>query len=316
VFDWGYFMHAVTLNAEANLNCPADVLEMISDGIYILNGDGVITYWNKSAEKITGYSAGEVIGSRCMDNILVHMDENGNAFCGDERCPAFDTIKTGRTNQVALAYLHSKSGYRIPVRICTTPLIDEVGRCRGALEIFSEMNSREGIDAELEEMRKLALLDSLTGVGNRRFGQIRLQSLLNQFNRYKWPFGVIFCDIDDFKKFNDNYGHDFGDKVLKMISQTLISNIRSFDCVVRWGGEEFLVILVNIKSEYLNALVEKLRILVESSYITRGQENIRVTISVGSTLCQPQDTFDSIVARADQLMYRSKEKGKNRITFD
>lgn len=309
-------MHQLELIEITDPDCLGQIINAVNDGIYILNNDRVITYWNKTAENITGYRASQVVGSKCRDNILVHIDENGRYLCESATCPAYNTIQTGKTNYAERVYLHHQIGHRIPVCVYTAPIRNEDGSIAGAVEIFSEYKSKEKLQVELEDLQKLVLLDPLTNTGNRRFGQMKLQTCISQFARYKWPFGVLFCDIDNFKKINDDFGHDCGDRILKMVAQTLASNVRSLDYVIRWGGEEFVVIAANIKAEHLQKTAEKLRILVENSSIFHDSDIINVTISIGATCCINDDNADSIVQRADNLMYKSKQKGKNRISFE
>jgi diguanylate cyclase (GGDEF)-like protein len=126
---------------------------------------------------------------------------------------------------------------------------------------------------------------------------------------------LLFGDIDRFKGFNDTYGHDVGDRVLRMVASTLRDNVRGDDVVGRWGGEEFVVLVQGTSSQAdVVALGEKLRALVEASRLDLPKESVTVTISLGATLLQPGDSPESLVRRADLLMYRSKEAGRNRVT--
>lgn len=127
---------------------------------------------------------------------------------------------------------------------------------------------------------------------------------------------MLFIDIDHFKQFNDIYGHDVGDKVLCMVAATLKQNLRKTDTVGRWGGEEFLAILYDATSfDVLKSICEKLRTLVELSRLDLADNSLNVTISIGATLLLPHDTPESIVRRADELMYQSKQAGRNRISI-
>jgi diguanylate cyclase (GGDEF)-like protein len=168
----------------------------------------------------------------------------------------------------------------------------------------------------MAELVQLAMLDPITGVGTRKFTEINLNAALNEMKRYTWQFGVLFADIDHFKRVNDSYGHDMGDSVLKMVAQTIAHNIRSFDIIGRWGGEEFLIILINVTKNQLQAVAEKLRVLVAHSSLHIGDAEISVTISIGATMAKKRDTAESIVKRADLLMYKSKGKGRNNVTVD
>jgi diguanylate cyclase (GGDEF)-like protein len=118
----------------------------------------------------------------------------------------------------------------------------------------------------------MALLDPLTKLGNRRYGQMNLSGKLREFKRYGWPFGVLFIDIDKFKAVNDTYGHDAGDRVLRLVAATIRNGLRSSDVVVRWGGEEFVAIVASVDEEKLRHVGEKLRVLVERSSISLEKE--------------------------------------------
>jgi diguanylate cyclase (GGDEF)-like protein len=123
-------------------------------------------------------------------------------------------------------------------------------------------------------------------------------------------------DIDYFKEFNDIYGHNLGDSVLRMVSQTMRYALRATDSIGRWGGEEFIAILHDVRDqEDLRVAAEKVRALVRHSRLDIDGQGLTVTISVGGTLLLASDTPDSLVGRADQLMYRSKHDGRNRVTI-
>jgi diguanylate cyclase (GGDEF)-like protein len=123
-------------------------------------------------------------------------------------------------------------------------------------------------------------------------------------------------DVDHFKQFNDNYGHNTGDLVLRMVAQTLRYAVRATDTTGRWGGEEFIAILHDFQDERdLERAAEKVRALVERSRLDVDGQGLTVTVSVGGTLLQAEDTSESLVGRADELMYRSKQAGRNRVTI-
>ena len=290
------------------------ILDSIHDGVYLVDPDRRITYWNRGAERITGYGADEAVGRRCQDNFLVHVDADGASLCRDG-CPLAWTMGDGRPRE-AEVFLQHKDGHRVPVSVRASPIRDAAGRVEGAVEIFSD-NSRVAAAADLvEELRGLALLDPLTEVGNRRFVEQQLKARLDELDRYGWPVGVLFADVDLFKKVNDRHGHATGDRVLRMVARTLENGVRSFDVVGRWGGEEFVLLIVNVDVGHLRAVAEKLRRLVEGSGFSEGQESIRVTVSVGGVMAVPGETAEAVVARADRLMYASKAAGRNRVTVE
>ncbi|MFH1995606.1 MAG: sensor domain-containing diguanylate cyclase [Candidatus Omnitrophota bacterium] len=297
------------------LNIYKEILHNLYDGVYILDKNRKIIYWNKGAEKITGYSEREVLGRRCSDDILMHIDKKGVKLCGTDDCPAVRTIENGEVPEEEL-YIHHREGYRIPVLTRIDPVRDSKGKLIGTAEIFSDNSHRVSTHERIEELQKLALLDSLTELGNRRYIETNLRVRINEMKRYQWPFGLIFIDIDHFKRINDAHGHDVGDRVLKTVSHTLSNNSRPFDIFGRWGGEEFVGIIVNVDKDELRYIAERLRLLVSQSTLSEGSHVLRVTVSIGATIALENDSSHSIMKRADRLMYKSKAAGLNCVTLD
>lgn len=290
------------------------ILDNLCDGVYFVDTDRTITYWNKAAEEITGYKAEEVIGKCCKDNILMHVDCEGKLLCL-EGCPLQSTIEDGISRQ-AEVFLHHKEGHRVPVLVKSTKLCDESNNIVGAVEVFTDNTAKTELAEKFQHLKELAYIDELTKVPNRRYMEKTIQAKQSEANRYNWKLGLLFVDIDHFKQFNDTYGHDLGDIVLKMVAKTMLTNCRPFDVTGRWGGEEFIVLLTCVKDEDLYNLADRLRMLVEQSKVERESETLQVTISVGATLARADDSVEQVIKRADSLLYKSKEAGRNRVTTD
>lgn len=290
-----------------------DLMENLYEGMYIVDRDCRVIYWNKGAELITGYSYEEVLGRKCSDNMLSHIDEKGNILC-EEGCPLKLSMRDGNVHEIE-AFLRHRDGHRVPVSIRTYPIIND-DLVSGAVQVFVDNSSRIASLHKIEELQRLVIIDHLTGLTNRRFIEMSLEARLNEMQRYGWPFGVLFIDIDNFKSINDLYGHETGDNVLKMIAQTFISNSRPFDVTGRWGGEEFVSIILNVDKERLFDVANRLRILIEQSVMTVDSVILRVTVSIGATLANSEDTIESLIRRADRLMYHAKISGKNRVMID
>lgn len=289
------------------------ILDNLFDGLYIIDKDKKIIYWNKGAEYITGYSDSEIVGKQYCCKVLMHIDSDGKNLC-TSACPLDEVLKDSQVRE-SIVFLHHKDGYRIPVSVRVAPLKDEIGNIVGGVEIFSDNSAREQFVKEIQELSKLAMVDTLTGLRNRRFAESFFNAKMHEVCNGGSGFGVLFFDIDHFKRVNDEYGHDFGDKVLQMISNTLLHGLRTSDFLIRWGGDEIIAILVgDFTEEKLASVANKLRILVENSCIQTVDGLFGVTVSVGGTLALPSDSTDSIIKRADQLMYQSKTNGGNRVT--
>ena len=261
------------------------ILELVDDGVYVVDRDRRITFWSAGAERLTGYVAGEVVGSRCADGILAHVDECGTNLCLDG-CPLHCSMETGEAGN-AQVFMHHREGHRVPVSVHTLPLRDDAGTIIGAIEVFSDRTPQVAFKQREEELERLVMLDELTRVGNRRAGLATLDRRLSELERYGWPFGVLFIDVDHFKELNDREGHAAGDEVLHMVAATIAHNVRAFDEVSRWGGEEFLVVCPKIEPALLVSLAERLRALVATAAITGVDRSLRATVSVGATLAVP-----------------------------
>jgi diguanylate cyclase (GGDEF)-like protein/PAS domain S-box-containing protein len=287
------------------------LLDEVAEGVYFTDRQRRITFWNKAAERISGYSRREVLGRRCLENILIHVDNRGRSLCMG-LCPLACTLRDGQARRADI-YLHHKDGHRVPVRVRVFPLRDAKRREIGAVEMFTDSSAEPALEARLKRLEKMAMNDRLTGVANRRYCETYLQARLEEFRRFGWPLGVIFFDIDDFKSLNDHYSHRIGDRALQTVARTLQHNIRSIDQVGRWGGEEFIVILRNPDHGDLKRIAGKLRMLVERSVFWVKGEAVRATLSGGATLARGGDTVATLIERADLLMYEGKKAGKNRV---
>ena len=297
---------------EAGIKEMMRLLDEVGEGVYFTDRQRRITFWNKAAERISGYARKEVLGRKCSENILIHVDGRGRSLC-QGFCPLARTLKDRKARQTGI-FLHHKHGHRVPVQVRVYPLRNEKHIVIGAAELFTDSSEKPDLWARMHKLEKLAMSDRLTGVANRHFSEQYLQARLEEFKRFHWSFGIIFFDIDDFKALNDRHSHRVGDKALKTVARTLQGNIRSIDQVGRWGGEEFIVIVRNSAKKTLRTIAEKLRLLVEKSIFWEKGTPVRVTISGGATLVQAGDTSATLVERADLLMYKSKKKGKNRIS--
>ena len=150
------------------------IIENLNDGLYIVNRDRVITYWNKAAEKISGFIADEVVGTSCSDNILTHVDSEGNNLCKG-MCPLAATIKDGKPHETEV-YMHHKNGHRIPVSVRVSPLTDRSGNIIGGIELFTDISNYAANEIRVQELTKLALLDNLTQLANRNYIEKEIQS--------------------------------------------------------------------------------------------------------------------------------------------
>ena len=168
------------------------------------------------------------------------------------------------------------------------------------------------------QIQRLATLDELTGLLNRRRLTEAVEEAHSKVRRYKHSAGIIMIDVDHFKRINDRHGHDVGDHVLRAISEVFASRVRTCDSVGRYGGEEFLVLLPETGLEGTLTLAERLREAIEQLEIPLpGIEPLRLTASFGVSTLHPEDpSHETVLKRADRALYRSKHEGRNRVSVD
>lgn len=291
-----------------------DLISHISDGLYLVDTQRKIIYWNKQAEFITGYAGREVVGHACYENILVHVNQEGQCLCR-AMCPLASTIKDGIARDAQI-YLRHRDGHRVPVWVRTTQLRDASGNIIGGAELFSDLSANSAISNRIKELETLSLIDALTQLANRRYIEMELDGRFAEMRRYGLTFGLILMDIDLFKNINDRFGHPVGDRVIRAISKTIIQTARPYDLFGRWGGEEFIGIIRHTDKTGLKTMAERLRSLIGKTFIHIDSSPINITVSVGATLAQASDDPLSLVKRADDLLYQSKQQGRDRCSFD
>lgn len=288
------------------------ILDNVSDGVYFVDTERTIIYWNKGSEAISGFDSASVVGSHCYENILGHVDKEGKRLCHDG-CPLTASMADGEERS-AEVLLHHRDGHRVPVTVRAVPVMNESGEVVGAVETFHDDTARVAALERAQQMEEIAFLDALTRVGNRRFAEFTIADRLSEWKRHKWSFALLFIDIDHFKQVNDEYGHAVGDQVLTMVARTLQGVARTHDFIGRWGGEEFVMVVTGTDEPGLLSVAERVRTLVENSGLRTEKGEIRVTVSIGATVPESGDSIESIIARADERMYRSKAAGRNCVT--
>jgi diguanylate cyclase (GGDEF)-like protein len=244
----------------------------------------------------------------------MHVNDLGKSLCMD-LCPLAKSISDSLTRQ-ADVFLRHREGHRIAIRVYTFPLKNELGEIIGGIEMFSDISAMTAMQLKARELEKMAFFDTLTKLPNRNHILAELESMVMEYQRYHVPFGVLFLDIDHFKKFNDTYGHEAGDQLLKIVAATLRSSSRPFDVFGRWGGEEIVGVIRNVSHESLIAIGNRYRLLIEKSNAVIKGKSMGVSVSIGATMIRPDDSVETIINRADILMYQSKKNGRNMLTSD
>jgi diguanylate cyclase len=176
------------------------------------------------------------------------------------------------------------------------------------------------LEQESEELRQRlkaayqeARYDPVTGLPNRKAVEERLSVEFSRWQRFHEPLSLLIWDIDHFKSINDRFGHQAGDKTLRIVGQTLRAGIREVDFVGRYGGEEFVMLLPGTHLEGACKVAEKLRVAVKSCGVNSRGKPVLITISCGLSCARPGDTQESLFERADKALYQAKQAGRDRV---
>ena len=291
-------LHAV----ESTGNLFAKAIDAAYDGIFITDAKGVIEFANQGFEIITGYTPTEVIGRRPA--ILKSGHHDKTFYKGLWR-----HLNEGLPFRAMIVNRH-KNGQNIHCQQTITPVKDASGKISHFISIIKDLTDRVFDELKLREQ---ASHDSLTGLLNRRAGEIDLDVALIQAQEKASPFGLLMLDIDDFKPVNDTWGHSKGDEVIKEVADVLMEQTRKTDKCIRWGGEEFIVLLPFCDIEKAQQIAENIRHVMAG---IEFEDIGRVTLSIGVTESTNDDSPASILERVDQRMYHAKDTGKNRVVTD
>jgi len=288
------------------------VLDAITDGVYVTGPDRTIVYWSAGAERITGYSPGEVVGRRCDEDLLGHTDLEGVRICL-AGCPLQDCLDTGSEHTINEVFLRRKDGERLAVYVKTA--LFEIEGERYGVEIFGELESVAGKELahRMQELSDSAISDPLTGLFNRRYLDAALGQQYAMFKRLGRRYGVIQIDIDDVKAINDGLGHLTGDGAIRFVAGVISDNVREMDVAARYGGDEFVVICSLASEEDLTAYGRRLvRLVHDSRFAPAEDAGLRVTVSAGGALVAAGDEDEcAALARADAAMYAAKRSGRD-----
>ena len=192
------------------------ILNNINEGVYFVDNNRRITFWNKGAESISGYSEADVMSKHCFWNLLSHTDDSGTNLCETD-CPVVKTLADGVVRDSTLFIKH-KSGRRLPVSVRVLPIRTISNQIVGAVEIFSDLSPTGDNTKKMKALATLAYFDLVTGLSNRRYAESRLAVMLAEYEKNLSPFGLLLVNLVGFKALNDRYGQEVGDQILRSVA--------------------------------------------------------------------------------------------------
>jgi len=288
-------------NTKQKLKILAQAVEQTNELVMITDAKGVIIYVNDAYVAHTGYKHHELIGK---DPSILNSKVHDKEFFEE----LWQTISSGKTyiNTITNRKKDKQLYYE---EVTISPIYNDNGIIQNYISTGRDITPRIKME---EELLLRATTDNLTKIYNRYYGNEMLDVEVDRANRYGSSFAVIMFDIDYFKSVNDTYGHDVGDYVLEKLSEVVSIHMRKSDTFIRWGGEEFLIIIAHINKDEAMKFAHKLRVSIASYEF---DSEINITISLGVTISKAGDTKESILKRADDALYKAKESGRNCTKF-
>ena len=285
-------------------------LNSIGDAVLTTDLRGNVTYLNQVAEGMTGWSRKAALGRPLAE--VFNIIDGKTRVTGEN--PAQRAIKEDQIVELAAnSVLIRRDGLETAIEDSSAPIHNREGHVIGAVLVFHDVSESRAVALR---MAHLAQHDFLTGLPNRVLLDERCAQAIGQANRHKKQVGLLFLDLDFFKRINDTLGHAIGDLLLQSVAERLVAGVRTTDTVCRQGGDEFVILLAEIEQPLDATFVaEKLLAAFASPHLVDGHE-LYVSLSIGISI-YPDDgnSVDSVMQNADTAMFHAKADGRNKYQF-
>jgi diguanylate cyclase (GGDEF)-like protein/PAS domain S-box-containing protein len=289
---------------------------MCPDGIIGVNREGVVIIFNSAAEKLTGLVSDDVIGKMTIQDVY-DIPEQAREI--KKKIYTDDYGGPGRIDGVEVS-VKGEAGKKIPIRLSAAlifgPTSDHGQVEVGSVGFFHDLTARKELE---EELRKLSITDSLTNLYNRRHFHSTLMEEIARCSRYGSPLSMAIFDLDHFKPFNDTYGHQEGDNILRFVSECITSMLRTTDNAFRLGGDEFAALLVETDVKKAGLVMNRFKTAFADRWPLKmaymGKKLQPVTMSIGVAQLGQGEKGDKFQMRADLAMYEAKKAGGDRAVL-
>jgi diguanylate cyclase (GGDEF)-like protein/PAS domain S-box-containing protein len=288
------------------------VLDSVDAGIYLVDCDRRILFWNAGAERITGYLRQDMLGRSCKDDFLGHVDSRHAEITGDAT-PLAIVLREGRSIKGEISLRH-KSGHRVLVRLRAAPLRGSNGKVIGAVESFQEIIPVADWNRRHDKLAEYGCLDSASGLLNHGMVESHLREMLATFAEHPIPFSILCLGIDQLDQMKTHHGPGALALVLRAVGQTLENCLRPTDFIGRWKENEFLAILSECNGNEVPSVGDRLGKMVHQSRIEWWGDMLSVTISMGAADAQSGDTVQKMIQRAEYGLRQSIANGGNQLT--
>jgi len=289
------------------------ILETLPTGVYLVDRNRKILFWNSGAEEITGYLRQDVVGHFLREHLLATSDELKDAD-SDPTDPLSGVFRDGKSTTANVSILH-KEGYRVPIVLRSVPIRSERGAIVVAAECFdinisaSDRTRRHAVIAES------GCLDEVLGIPARTFMEPHLRERVTAFAERQIPFGILLIQVDQMDHLRAARGPGVVPAVLRVAARTIENSLRTTDLVGCWSENQFLVVLMECKETEVERVAHRIMKMICQSEIEWWGDKISVTAAFGGAGSRPGDTLELLVGRAGKSLLRSIAEGGSRVTI-
>lgn len=285
-----------------------EFLNKMFEGVFLVDKKRNILFWNTAAENMTGFLSTEVVGRKCFDNILMHVNDRGKSLCWDD-CHLKKTLQDGESREISI-YLRHKQGHRVPVKVRSIPLLDDAGLIQCSMEVFTRGGSEMNFE-QFKDLARIAFIDSLTGIPNRDYITNKLKSLLvSKEPNEEDTFGILFIELDNLRKINDDYGMPIGNTAIKVTAKSILENLQPGNLMARMNGGLFLVITHMDKKTLLLNWANKLNLVVQQSTIP-DHDDLFLKIGIGGVITKSGEDVEIIYKDLEEELKNSRNVAIN-----
>ena len=288
------------------------VLETLQTGVYLVDKDLRILFWNDGAEKITGYLTQDVVGAFCRDQ-LIASDERSRSVLTDAAAGLTEVLREGKPSVMDVSLRH-KAGYRIFVRLRAVPIRNAHGAIIGAAETIEEDLAASDWNRRQGKLADYGCLDPATGVLNQALALSHLREALATYAEHHLPCSVALIEIDRLDHLRATYGAAVIAGVLRVAAQTLENSLRPTDFLGRYGEHRFLAILTECGESEIERVCERLKKMIAASEVQWWGDRWSITSSIGGATARQSDTVESILERAEAAVGESLQTGGNKVS--
>ena len=285
-------------------------LDSIGDAVLTTDLQGKVSYLNRQAEKMTGWSREEAVGHPLTEVFSIVDGTTRQVVANPAKVAITQNQTVGLANNCILI---RRDGLELAINDSAAPIHDRDGQVIGAVLVFEDVSESRAMTLK---MSHLARHDFLTGLPNRMLLTERLSQAIGLAQRHHRQVALLFIDLDCFKNINDSLGHTIGDQLLQSVGERLLATVRATDTVCRQGGDEFVILLPEIEQPQDAAhIAQKLLDAFAVPHLIGGQE-LHITLSIGISV-YPDDgvDLDAVLQNADTAMYHAKTNGRNNFQF-